>query len=741
MSDSERIAHLVATMTLEEKVAQLICIGRTSEAEWLRGSDGGPSVEAIVERYPDGFGQLGRPSQKLGPAEAAAFTTALQESLSAKGNAIGALFNEEGVHGHMAAGGTHFPAAIALASSWDVDLVEDVYAAVAREVRARGSNYVYAPVLDLARDPRWGRVEETFGEDPHLVSRMGVAAVRGLQGGAWDIPHDKVLACAKHFAGHGVPEGGRNAAPVHIGERELRSTHLVPFRAVVDVDVGAIMAAYHDMDGIPCHASPWLLTEVLRDEWGFEGMVSSDGFGVPQLADVHRVAADDTQAGVAAITAGIDAEVPEGRCFPGLVGEVLAGRMDEAIIDRALARVLGAKDRLGLLDQPSAPAPAALAIVNSAAHRDLARRAAQRSAVLLTNDGILPIDASAVRSIAVIGPNAADIHLGGYSDDPGTGSSVLEGIIRRFGASAEVRHGVGCVLTEGPQGGAAWWDDDSRLAPSDAQDDHIAEAVEIADGCDVAIMVIGGNEATAREAWAQSRRGDRDSLELIGRQIDLLEAVAATGTPMVAVVMGGRPLDLRPVVATCGAILQVWYPGQEGGEAIAGLLAGDVAPSGKLPITFPSSVGQVPNHASRTASDDRDYVFSSSEPLFAFGHGLTYTTFTYGPPRVEPAVIPPDGVATVEVDVTNSGSRFGEDVVQLYVSDLLASVARPHKALRGFRRVALEAGESQIVRFELSTEHLGVIGQNMERVVEPGTFDVGVGGSPHASQHAILTVE
>ena len=345
-----------------------------------------------------------------------------------------------------------------------------------------------------------------------------------------------------------------------------------------------------------------------------------------------------------------------------------------------------------------------------------------------------------VRSLAVIGPNAADVHLGGYSDDPGTGSSVLEGIVRRFGGSVDVRDAVGCFLTEGPQGGGAWWDDDSQLAPPDAQDALIAEAVESVRGCDVAIMVIGGNEATAREAWTTTRRGDRDSIELIGRQIDLLEAVAGTGTPMVAVVMGGRPLDLRPVDAMCGAILQVWYPGQEGGDAIAELLAGDVAPSGKLPITFPSSVGQIPNHASRTASDDRDYLFSSSEPLFAFGHGLTYTTFSYGSPRVEPVVMTPDGTAAIEVTVTNTGDRFGEEVVQLYVSDPVASVTRPQHALCGFERVALEAGDSQVVRFEVRSEHLEVIGRDMVPIVEPGVFTLGVGGSSRVAGHAVLTV-
>ncbi|MCP3995539.1 MAG: glycoside hydrolase family 3 protein, partial [bacterium] len=447
MNKHTRVAELVEKMTLDEKVAQLSCVARTPEAAWLMDAPPHDAAAELVRRHPDGIGQLGRPSQHLEPASAARLTTAVQQALSTKTRlGIPALFNEEGLHGHTAVGATIYPTAIALASTWDIDLVGRIFTAVAGEVRARGSNYVYAPVLDVASDPRWGRIEETFGEDPYLVSSLGVAAVRGLQGDEWEIPADRVLACAKHFAGHGAPEAGMNAAPLHAGERELREHHLAPFAEVVaNAQVGALMAAYHEIDGIPCHANSWLLTQILRHEWGFEGMVSSDGFGVPQLVDQHRVAADAEHAARMALGAGIDCEVPEPRCFATLADQVRSGLIAENTIDQAVSRVLTAKHRLGLLDGvPQTDPKHAAAAVNTPAHRQLAREAALRSAVLLTNpNGVLPLDPDATSRIAVIGPNAADLHLGGYARESGLGTSVLEGICARFGTD-RVTYAQGC---------------------------------------------------------------------------------------------------------------------------------------------------------------------------------------------------------------------------------------------------------------------------------------------------------
>ena len=739
---SNRVRGLVASMTLDEKVAQLTCVARTSEAPRLWGDDGEPSVEAIIRHHPHGVGQLGRPSQALSPERAAAMTVQLQRALARRSPGVGALFNEEGVHGHMAIGGTHFPSALGLAASWDPDLVERVYTAVAREVRARGSNYVYAPVLDLARDPRWGRVEETFGEDPFLVSALGVAAIRGLQGDSWKIPPDRVLACAKHVVAHGVPEGGRNAAPVHIGERDLRSTHLVPFRAAAEAGVGAMMAAYHALDGVPCHVNRWLLQGVLRDEWDWGGMVTSDGYAVPQLVTVHGVAANEADAAGQVLEAGVDAEVPEGVCFVHLPDLVRSGRLDEDLIDRAVGRVLTAKDRLGLLDEPDDRKKVPLSAVHAPAHVELALSAAHRSAVLLVNNPVggrplLPLD-SRRGAIAVVGPNAAEVHLGGYSADPGSGSSVLDGMRSRFG-DARIRYAIGCHITE-RTGPSAWWADDSVLADFDDQDATIAEAAAVVADCDVAEVIVGGDESTAREAWSDEHRGDRDSLSLPGRQEDLLRAIAATGTPLVAVVMGGRPLDLAVVLEVCDSVLQVWYAGEEGGAAIADLLAGDVAPSGHLPITMPATVGQLPMHSGLAASSDRRYLFTQTGPCFPFGYGLTYTTFSVTEPEIVPRRIPLDGTAVASATVTNTGTRSGGCVVQCYVGDRIASVARPERRLSGFQRLTLDPGEQRELRFDLGSEHLVLLDRTMLERVEAGEFDVWIGLHSATGNGAVLVV-
>ena len=740
---SNRVIQLVNAMTLEEKVAQLSCIARTPEAPWLLDPPPADAAAELVSRHPDGIGQLGRPSLRLGPAAAARLTNTIQETLSSKTRlGVPALFNEEGVHGHTAVGATMYPTAIALASTWDVGLVEEVFTAVAREVRARGSNYVYAPVLDIATDPRWGRLEETFGEDPHLVSSLGLAAVRGLQGDSWDIPSDRVLACAKHFAGHGSPEAGMNAAPLHAGERELREHHLVPFAAVVkEGQVGALMAAYHDIDGIPCHISKWLLTELLRDEWAYEGMVTSDGFGVPQLIDVHHVAEDVDQAGRMALMAGVDCEVPEPRCFSTLADQVQLGLVPIEAIDRAVTRVLTAKDRLGLLDgPPHVNVDRATEVVNSPEHRKLALQAALRSITLLTNEkSLLPLDPNAYERIAVIGPNAADLHLGGYAREGGPGVSILEGIQERFSAD-RVQYTEGCRISEGPAGGAEWWVDEVYLSPAKDQLESIAEARILAERSDLVVLVIGGNEATAREGWALNHLGDRISLSLPGEQESLVAEVTATGTPTIALVMGGRPLDLSRVVEQCGAALQIWYQGQEGGHAVAAILAGDENPSGKLPVTFPGAVGRVPVTYRDKPSKERGYLFTAREPLFSFGHGLSYTEFSYANPVADPAVIGPEQTATASVDLTNTGSRAGIEIVQCYVHDLVASVTRPTQWLVGFKPVHLEPGETKMVSFPIGPTDLSLLDSNMEPVVEPGAFEIHIGTSSANYVCAELTV-
>ncbi|CAN5519593.1 glycoside hydrolase family 3 N-terminal domain-containing protein [soil metagenome] len=741
-----RVEALLAGMTLAEKVAQLSCGGRAYEMADLLNDEGALDVDAFIARFPHGVGQIGRINVDRSGPDATRLAAAIQRVLTEHTRTgIGALANEEGVHGLMGRGASVFPAALALAATWDDDLVERVYTAVAAETRARGGNYVYAPVLDLARDARWGRAEETFGEDPVLVSQLGVAAVHGLQGrvapGA-PIASDRVAACAKHFVGHGVPQSGNNGGPVQLGERELRDDHLPPFAAAVDAGVAAVMAAYHERDGIPVHADAEWLTGVLRCELGFAGVVTSDGFGVPQLATLHRVASDAGAAAEIAFVAGVDCEVPEPVGAAGLVAAVEVGRLPPAVVDRATRRVLELKHRLGLLDPlnpESLPSPP-----ERAAHCRLATEAARRALVLLTNRETLPLDPSVVGSILVTGPNAEHAHLGGYTDRSADGVSVLDGMRARFG-SHTVRFTEGCRITDGRTGPATWWEHAVSMADPAADDDRIAEAVAAAQEVDVAVVVIGGNEATHREGWWFDHLGDRSRLTMHGRQDELVERIAATGKRTVAVVISGGAVDLRRVAAVADAVLWTCYPGEDGGSAIAEVLAGDHAPGGHLPITFPRSTGQVPMYTGQHSSARRGYLDESGRPLFELGHGLGYTTFDTSVVSVSPDAVDIEALTAgatfdVTIDIANIGHREGVELVRLAIDDPLASVARARDRLRAFRRVVLVAGQTARVVLSVGWADLSLLDRTMTRIVEPGRFTLVVQTSTGTSRHTV-TVE
>jgi beta-glucosidase len=722
----ERVADLLARMTLEEKVAQLHGLGRPVR---LDDEQGRFSVEAARRFCANGVAYVGR-AIKRSPRESAEFMNALQQFLREETRlGIPALGVGEALHGFMARGSTSFPQAIALASTWDPQLAEEVFAAAAAEMRARGSHHALTPVLDLARDPRWGRTEETYGEDPCLAAVLGVAAVRGLQGKGPGVGRHHVLATAKHFAVHGQPEGGTNVAPGNYAERVIREQFLRPFQAAVqEAGVACVMASYNEIDGIPSHVNRWLLRDVLRREWGFQGLVASDGGGVDDLVRLHHVAATNAEAAREALHAGIDLEL--GTCFAHLVQEIREQRVSEAALDAALARVLTAKFALGLFEDTFVDADEAERITNCAAHRQLALETARKAIVLLKNeDRLLPLDAAHLRTIAVIGPNAADLHLGGYSADPGCGVSVLEGIRQKVGDRVRVLYAEGCRITEGVQGWAAWSED--AIVPGDPAEDaaRIAEAVRAAQETDVALLVVGDNESTCREGWAATHLGDRDSLDLLGRQDELIRAVVETGTPTVVLLINGRPISINYAAAHVPAILEGWYLGQETGTAVADVLFGDVNPGGKLPVTFPRSVGQLPVYYYQKPSARRGYLFASHEPLFPFGHGLSYTTFRYDNLRVAPERIGVGGTAIASVEVTNTGDRVGDEVAQMYVRDQVSSLTRPVKELKGFQRITLQPGETRTVEFALAPEALAFLDVNMKWVVEPGVFDIMVGGS------------
>jgi beta-glucosidase len=622
---------------------------------------------------------------------------------------------------------------LGLASTWDPELVQQAFNAAGDEMASAGVSQALSPVLDLGRDPRWGRTEETYGEDPYLVGRMAVAAINGLQGTTWNIDRHHVMATMKHFAAHGQPESGTNTAPANFSERELRETFLVPFEAAVkEAHVGSAMASYNEIDGIPSHVNPWLLDRVLRQEWGFRGYVMSDGNGLQMLVETHHVAADFAEAARKALAAGVDFDLSDGSVYATLVDQVRDGRIPEAELDQSVKRVLEAKFRLGLFDNPYVDPDYAQKITNSPEHQQLALKVAQKSIVLLKNDNnLLPLDLQKVKTIAVIGPNAADVHLGGYSRDPGPGNqiSILDGIRKRVPATVKVLYAEGCKITTGKQGWAAWYENKVEQPDPKSDAESIQSAVATARKADVAIVVVGENESTNREAWSEKHLGDRDSLDLLGAQEALVRAIVETGKPVVVFLINGRPLSINYEKEHVPAILEGWYLGEMGGTAAANVLFGDVNPGGKLPISFPKSVGQLPDYYDHKPSRNRSYLFDGREPIYPFGFGLSYTQFKFENVRVEPKTIRTGGNAKVSVDVTNIGSRAGDEVAQLYIHQRVASRTRPVKQLRGFQRVSLDPGQKLTVEFTLTPDDLSLIDFNMNKVVEPGVFDVMVGSS------------
>ncbi len=730
----QRLSDLIAKMSLEEKVAQLEGVWenrqfmKTPESRFV--DDNGkflPERAAVLLK--DGIGEMSRPSEGRGPREMAEFTNTMQKWLTENTRlGIPVLFHDECLHGHVAQKGTSYPQAIGLASTWDPGLVHEVFTATAAEARARGAQECLAPVLDLARDPRWGRTEETYGEDPYLVSRIGVAAIEGFQGLGPFVDKSHVLATAKHFAVHGQPEAGTNVGPGNYSERVIREYWLKPFEAAVkEGHVQSVMASYNEVDGIPSHSNRHLLIDVLRHEWGFRGVLVSDYFGITELIRIHHVVGTKEEAAKLALESGVDVELPFPDAFPSLIEQVKDGRVAAATIDRAVTNILCEKFLAGLFDDPYVDPDYAEKITNNADHQKLALQAARETITLLKNqDHLLPLDATKYKRIAVIGPNAADVHLGGYSDKPGRGVSILQGIKNRVGPGTEVLYSEGTKITETLPD----WDADKVvLGDPELNAKRIAEAIKTAQKADVIVLVLGENEQTSREAWAPEHKGDRDDLALLGNQDDLAKAMLATHKPVVVILLHGRPDAITYLAQNVPAILDGWYLGQEGGTAAAEVLFGDYNPGGRLPITVPRSVGQLPDYYYQKPSAKREYLGSTTEPLYPFGWGLSYSTFKYDTPRVTPETIGPEGTAHVSVKVTNTSKVRGDEVVQLYIRDEISSVTRPVKELRGFRRIALDAGEAKTVEFTLGFDELSFLNRDMHRVVEPGIFKIMVGGN------------
>ena len=734
----DRVADLLSRMTLEEKVEQIAPF-REREVSVIdpTGTFTDESARATMMQ------QWQNPDFEFTPKRAAIFRNAIQRYAREKTRlGIPQLFMGEALHGFMEYGSTSFPQAIGLASTWDPALVKQVFTAAGDEARSAGVEQVFTPVLGLARDPRWGRTEETYGEDPYLVSRMAVAAVTGLQGDEFFIGPHHVMATMKHFAVHSQPEGGTNTAPGNYSERVIRENFFVPFEAAVkEGHVGSVMASYNEIDGIPAHINHWLLDKVLRQEWEFDGFVTSDGEGLQMLVTTHHVAATKADAARLALAAGVDYDLSDGSVYRTLIEQVRQGIVPEAELDRAVSRILAAKFRLGLFDDPFVDPDAAEQTTNSPDHRKLALEAAQETIVLLKNDKhLLPLDLSKLKTIAVIGPNADGLHLGGYSRNPVHGVTILQGIQDRVGSKAKVVYAEGCRFTDKHQDWHGWFDDNVGLIDPATQQDKIKEAVAAAKSADVAILVVGENESTNREAWSERHLGDRDSLDLLGAQNQLVKKVVETGTPTVVLLINGRPLSINYIAERVPAILEGWYLGEEGGTAAANVLFGDVNPGGKLPITFPHSVGDLPDFYNHKPSDNRTYEFSTRQPLFAFGYGLSYTTFKFDNVHVDPPQIYPGGTARVSVEVSNTGDRAGDEVPQMYIHQRVASVTRPVMLLKGFQRIHLNPGERRTVEFTITPDSLSLWNADMHKVVEPGAFDIMVGPSSAQTQMVTLTV-
>jgi beta-glucosidase len=742
----QRIADLLGRMTLEEKVAQLqTCRGEDPEAWDAQGNFVGGSDAPKLLNGAGAYFNLPafiKSGPNLTPRISANRVNTLHKFIREKTRlGIPPFSFGEALHGFMANGATSFPQAIALGSTWDAALVEQVFTAAALEASARGTRMVLSPVLDLARDPRWGRTEECYGEDPCLVSRMGLAAVLGFQGRGTAIDRRHVAVTLKHFAGHGQPEGGRNIAPVNFSEREFRETHLYPFEFVVKRgNPRAIMASYNEWDGVPNHVNHKLLSEILRNDWGFRGFVMSDGGGLDVLYKNHHVAAGPDDAGNLALNAGLDYDLGSKGAFANLAESVRTGKVTEETVNRAVRNVLRVKFTCGLFEDPWADVEMLDRLARSPEHRALALKAAREAMVLLKNSPqVLPFDGAKTKTLAVIGPNAADIHLGGYSATPMQGVSVLDGLKEAADGRFTVKYAEGCRLT---LNATCDWRVNENPVLSDPAEDRklIAGAVALAAQSDAVVLVLGNNELLDREAWSEDHLGDADSLELVGRQNELAAAVLATGKPVAVLLINGRPLSINDLAVRAPAIIECWYLGQETGRAVADVLFGRANPGGKLTVTFPRSVGQLPCYYDHKPSRFRQYVATDSTPLFPFGFGLSYTTFGYRNLNVAPARIAPDGSTRVTVDVTNTGTVPGDEIVELYLHKLISLPTRPVMELKDFSRVALAPGETKTVTFTLDAEKLSALGLDMKPVVQPGDFEIMVGRSSVDFLKSTLTV-
>lgn len=752
---SKRVTDLLSRMTLEEKVAQLQTMhaGRPKLDDKLFNNTG-----KLDSLYKNGMGMINPAFDETMEVTIAARNRLQDYMVNKTRLGIPIIFIDEAHHGLVQRQVDVFPHGIGLSCSWDPALLEKIYTHAAKQARVRGTSVVLAPVLDIVRDPRWGRTGETLGEDPYLSGTLGSAIIRGFQGSSnGTIAPGHVAATLKHFAGHGQSEGGNNQAPSNYSLRVVREAHLEPFRLVVkNANPAGIMASYNEIDGMPSHANKWLLKDVLRKEWNYNGVVVSDWFGIDQLWNKHLIAADVKEAALKAFNAGVTTDLPYGINYKHLGALVKENKISIKSLDSEVARILELKFKLGLFEQPIAiDLEKAKQNAANTEGRQLALKIAEESMVLLKNapfgnssGNLLPLKQGQYKKIAVIGPMAAVNYLGDYSGLPSKNVSLLEGI-KNKATGAEVLYARGCRITANGDTISQnnyQYIDTVIFASKEENEQWIKEAVKTAQEAEVVVLAIGENEQLSREAWMPNHFGDMTDLRLQSQQEDLVKAIVATGKPVIVYLMHGRPLAIPGVVQSVSAVVDGWFMGQEAGNAFANILFGETNPSGKLTMTYPRSTGQVPvfyNH--KPSAQFFNYVTEDKAPLFAFGHGLSYTTFNYSKPRI---VMPKKtGLAsvgevygTVEVDVTNTGSMKGDEVVQLYIHQKVSSVTRPVKELKDFTRITLDPGQTKTVSFAIDASKLAFWNINMQYTVENGVFECLVGGNSTDVQKTELKV-
>lgn len=748
----QRAKDLITRMTLDEKIMQMQCMWKGENGKESFFTNGKFDIKKAIKILPNGIGSLARINEDLSPNVTEFHATLSPKEAAIQYNAVQRFFiertrlgipvliHEEGLHGQQSKGATNFPVPMALASSWNVNLIRDIYSIVAKEIRYRGGAQVLAPVVDVVRDPRWGRTEETMGEDPYLISRLGVAQVKAYQGDGTYVDGEHVGATLKHFGVHGQSEGGHNTAPSFIDERTAYEVYFQPFRACIkEAKPMNLMVTYNELWGIPAHINNKLLKNILRDDMGFEGVVVSDYSGISNLKYIDFATPSLEEAGYLAFKAGVDIELPSIESFQYLKKYIENGKIAESDIDKTVLRILIQKFRLGLFDNPYVDPSKAEKFVGCDANRKVAYNAASESMVLLKNDNnFLPLDKNKVKTIAFIGPNADRCILGGYSSTPKQCSSPLQAIKEKYGDKINVLYAEGVRLTDVNSPFPAL----INLVPREENNARIAEAVEIAKKADVIVLFVGSNEAIAREAYAPNALGDLATLDLLNGQDELIKQIVALAKPTCAFVNSGQPLSIGALADTVPALMQCWFLGQEGGYAMVDALFGVINPSGKLPISFPRSVGHIPSYYSYKPSARRGYNLNmGTAPLFPFGYGLSYTSFEFRNIRITKPIIQKNESVEVSVDVTNTGGRKGAEVVQMYIRDDYSSVTRPIKELKGFEKIYLEPGQTQTVKFKITPDLLAFYDAGMNWIVEPGDFTIMVGNSSMANNSIKLKVQ